>query len=396
MGLKDLKKRRKSDEERRKHLKKKAAEAKRATGKRDRYIPWMQSGGNVFMVFPHIGGAAPYRSINMHNTPLMKCGIPDPYYDESTGSVEDQPPWTNGCPHCKKVWELYKESGMPDYMKAGFQNQKSRSYLIIQVLPLSPFFDYSKGTYQWSEANDKWFRPFIDYVLNQARVRAGEDVDPIELPEGMPEDIQYAAQCGVSLLRLKNYNKAYYGHGLVEAYKTTTKMVRKYSDDPEADPFYEPETFLFAINRDPGKKEKWGQSYTTTFVVEDFTDHGWEFPEELGELFDEKYLRDIWDLNKNTGWMKDLQTRAEQLCDFSQPEMDQYFEEIGYEYYRSSEDKSDEGMSFSEQEIGDAEAAMSGRDKRRVEDIKSKLSKRGRGALGDDIEQIDEDEDIPF
>lgn len=395
MSLDKFKKRRMSDKDRKKYLSERGEESKRAAGKKSRIYPTMRPGGNVYMVIPHIGGAAPYRMIHYHgNNPMMKCGLPDPYREKGTGKIKDHAPWTEGCPFCNKIWDLYKEAGKPDSMKSAFNSMKSRPYLVIQVVQLTPFFDYEKGSYTWSEKNEKWFGPFVDYILNQAKIRAGEEVEPMEIPDGMPEEVSYAAQAGIGLLRIKNYNKAYYGNDLIDAYEQTMKMVRKYSDDPDLDPFYEPDTFLLSINRDFIKKASWGNEYSTKFEVSDFTDNGWEFPERLGEIFNDKYLRDIWDLNRNMGWAEDLQTRAENLADLNPDEINQLIDEIGHTFYERSGDENgdDENYSFDDDEDISGRG-MSASAQNRLNKLKARMSK------GSDVEIQDDDDDeegIPF
>lgn len=403
MAWKQLKKNKKSQQE----IQEEVAERKeQLSTKRTAYYPNMRAGGNVFMIIPNIGGGEPFKLINYHAHPKMLCGLPEPVLDKSKkGGADTAGPWLPGCKQCNEVWDTYKESGKDSSLTAGFKAGKSKPYMIVQCIQLTPFFDFDGRSYKPKMDADKYFDTFAEYVLAKAKRWAGEDVELPEFPEDTPEDILYAAEAGIGFLRLKQVYNAEYGVQMRDKWLDIKETYGSLLDDPDFDPVYEPEKYLMTIDRVKTGTNTNGNgdefpTYSTKFNIVDMSKAGWELPEAWEEFFEGdnymRYFRNLESLNDGMENVTDIFERGYQLCRLTPNEVDALHEDYGYKPYSGKEFGGDEDDIPGESEdLAPEQRGKIDQVKERIKARKKKKEESSAAPESSDLDEIDED-DIPF
>lgn len=309
----------------------------------------IKAGMNVFIMAPAFGRMKlPLRHVLLHYRPFHLCGRKDPQmridrqgerylYTDSTFA---------DCHRCNTAWNEYVNAGYKKELKGNlppdvelfkqkiFKPNLSDNKTLVQVIDVGPFFNVKGVLKDKIEPNKElikaWLNDFWNIMINGAPV-----------PEGMPEDIALAAQCGIQTIVL---NKTA-GITLENAYVGELEQREGFCDEGVSpDPTHNPhECLLKVIKRErpdnsieivgPNGLSQKVKTYDYDIKFSDLREvgkNGWVTPQELDKagVFDyvEGNAKDLLNMQVTPtadGSEPDVRQKASDMCRLTDDEIAQ-------------------------------------------------------------------------
>jgi len=306
----------------------KQLEGRESEGTTSNLRPKLKDGLNVFTMLPMVETMIePYIFRYIHYNPFHMCGrdalIPDSKAKE--GLKEDKN--FRNCPRCITAWNNWEKAGKPSdgNVKKSFTANMSARKCLVQVVEVTPFFDWDHSNDQAKFNKDVYNQHFDQFV----KVLRGEDNG-----DGLPEDILECAKTGIGPLIVNDKV------GLLIRGAHRDLILDLEGDDP----LFEQDKYLLTIIQRDGKavgdedsirKKSHAVKFTKPGLVK-----GWKVTEDYSEYFVEA----AQDLNNLKIKGDGVQAKVEALHRLTEEELDEYLAMQGHSYITSGDATEDEDI----------------------------------------------------